>query len=211
MYVDASGAEQGSRAPSHAGGVAVDGDVVYVTDRGRVFTYARSAILAAEPGAVVPQTAEPWKVRGGSYATVAGDRLYLGDFSDSRLHVYERAREGWIWTDEIATPKHSQGVIVRDVEFVFSSSWGRHTPGRLIAQHRRTGARRVLTKMPNLLQEIVEVDGEIIATYESGADEFVQPSRLPVRWLPVRRRRRSLWANPHMTRTPLSALGLQGP
>ena len=61
-------------------------------------------------------------------------------------------------------------VVVRDGEYVFSTSLGRDKAGRLITQERQddesgNGERGEAYELPYMSEGIIELDGEIIATY----------------------------------------------
>ena len=206
------GPETSGGGPTHAGGVSVDGDNVYVVDNGEVYTYSLQDLQSRGADETVPQSMPPQTgMKGGSYSAMHDGKLYLGDHENDRLYVYERGSDGkWHEVDAIKTPDQSQGVVVRDNELVFSSSYGRHQDnGSLIVQD-LDGNRQGPYHLPSMSQGVVEVDGEIIATYESGAEEFDHPSTGNSGWFWGLDDYRDLWANPHMTRTPLSELGLSG-
>lgn len=194
-------------APEHAGGVAVDGDRVYVTDKGTVYTYSLKEIRDSTPGEPVPQSARPQSLDGGSYATVHEGRLYLGDHDANEMHVYTRGPTGWVKEETVQTPELVQGVAVRDGEYVFSTSYGRDNASSLVVQDRASGERGEPYPLPNMSQGVVEVDGRLIASYESAAGKFSEPTS-EFRWPWEDSGMADLWANPFMTSTPLSELGL---
>ena len=79
-HLDADGNPVSGGGPTHAGGVSVRGDDVYVVDNGEVYTYSLAALQAASHGETVPQKAPPQTgLDGGSYSAVKGGKLYLGD------------------------------------------------------------------------------------------------------------------------------------
>ena len=195
---------------NHAGGVTVDGDRVYVTDQGTVYTYSLSDIRGGQPGATVDQSEPPQSISGTSYATVKDGRLYSGDFENDKLYVYERGPDGdWVQVgDPVDTPNNCQGVLVRDGEYVFSTSHGRENESALVVQDRDTGERGDPYVLPNMSQGVVEVDGDLVVSYESGADAYSESATGGWGWFWGVPDDDSLWANPYMTRTPLSELGL---
>ena len=137
-----------SVAPGHAGGVAVDGDEVVVTSEGKVYTYSLDDMQNASPGDQVRQTRPPQDVAASSYSTIKDGRLYVGDFDSNTMYVYDKGPEGWTPVTgsdgaplTIPTPDKVQGVVVRDGEFVFSSSEGRGNESQLVVQDRETGER----------------------------------------------------------------------
>ena len=107
----------------------------------------------------------------------------------------------------IDTPPKCQGLVVRDGEFVFSTSPDRFDDGSLVVQDRDTGERSDPYHLPNMAEGVVEVDGNLVTTYESTAEQYDDDGRR-TGWLPFRADDDDLWANPYLTVTPLSALGL---
>ncbi|WP_426245422.1 WXG100 family type VII secretion target [Nocardioides sp. LHG3406-4] len=197
--------------PTHAGGVTVDGDNVYVTDKGEIYTYSLKDLRNASASDPVPQSAPPITgLDGGSYSTMKDGRLYMGDHGASKLYVYERSSSGdWEKVDTVETPADCQGVLVRDGEYVFSSSLGRDNGSSLIVQNRSDETDRSEPyDLPNMSQGVVEVNGDLVVTYESGAEEYDHMKSGDWGWLWGVPDDDSLWANPYMTRTPLSDLGL---
>ena len=206
---------KGKAGPGHAGGVAIDGDDVWVCKgargAGRLYRYSLSAIRAAEKGAEVEPIEAPAKVAAGSYCRLRGNRLYLGGFGNQTLFAYEKGENGeWDFSEPVistTTPPKVQGVVVRPDEYVFSSSFGRHRPSTIFICERKpdggVGAVRRKFKFPNMAEAIVEVSGELIATYESGASPYSRPSAYGFGLLTGR-----MWASTHMTCTPIASLGL---
>jgi len=211
-----------SGLPDHVGGVTSDGTYTYVTSSSpeQLFTYRNSDLKAGGSGPVTP-VRPPMSIPAGSYATIKDGNLYVGSFTkdkgtDGKLYRYTSDGDGG-WTKDsgfgggdgyVSTPPQTQGVVVRDGEFVFSSSWGRDKQGRLIVQDRNdasseAGERGDPYELPNMSEGIIELDGHIIATYESGAENY---DRKNTGWWFFGDS--GLWANPYMTKTSLSALGL---
>lgn len=199
----------GTHAPTHAGGVTVDGDNVYVVDNGEVYTYSMTELQNAGTGDTVPQAADPQTgMDGGSYSAIHGNKLYLGDFEKNEMYVYERQGGQWAKVDTVETPDNTQGVLVRNGEYVFSASSGRHENNSQLYVQDLDGNRSDPYDLPSMSQGVVEVDGELVVTYESGAEEFDHAIGGTSGWWWGLDDYGDLWANPHMTRTPLSALGL---
>lgn len=188
--------------PTHVGGVAVDGDRVYVTDNGTVYEYSLKEIRSANPGDVVEQTAIPQDVPGGSYATYEGKYLYTGDFEDDVMYVYKRDPYGyWVEVDRVETPEDVQGVAVHDGKYVFSTSHGRENGSSLIVQDAETGDRSDPHALPNMSQSVMEINGQMVVTYESGAEDYLDPND--------DEDADDMWATRYMTTTSLDALGLE--
>jgi len=216
--------------PDHAGGVASDGTYTYVTSSGNpshIFTYLTSDLRRGGDRPVDP-IGPPTELPdgAGAYGTVKDGVLYVGTHSedigsggnaydgaddDGRLYRYvSDGHGGWVQDTSfgggagyVHTPPQAQGVVVRDGEYVFSTSLGRDKAGRLIVQERQddepgNGDRGDAFELPSMSEGIIELDGEIRTTYESGADHYG----------PDGSDDEDLWANPYMTRTSLEALGL---
>ncbi|KGN42337.1 type VII secretion target [Knoellia aerolata] len=227
---DSAGDDVDLPTPDHAGGVASDGTYTYVTSSGNpshVFTYLSSDLRDGGSGPVQPIGPPTQLPDGaGAYGTVKDGALYVGTHvgdigrggnaydgadDDGRLYRYTPDGHGG-WTQDttfgggagyVHTPPQAQGVVVRDGEYVFSTSLGRDRAGRLITQDRQddepgNGDRGDAYELPHMSEGIIELDGEIVATYESGADAYG----------PDGSDDDDLWANPYMTRTSLEALGL---
>lgn len=217
------------KTPDHAGGVASDGKYTYVTSSGdpsHVFTYLTSDLMNG--GTKVDPIGPPTELPNGAgaYGTIKDGNLYVGTHNkdiggggnqydgaddDGKLYRYTPDGHGG-WTQDtsfgggtgyVHTPPQAQGVVVRDGEYVFSTSLGRDKAGRLITQDRQddesgNGDRGPAYELPYMSEGIIELDGEIIATYESGADAYG----------PDGSDDEDLWANPYMTTTSLADLGL---
>lgn len=211
-YLDEAGRPVEVGQPTHAGGVTIDRndpDKAYVADNGTLYTYSVSDLNNAASRTEVHQSGPPQEIKGGSYTATDGTYLFSGDFANNKLYVYEQDSSGqWQQVGEpIETPDHAQGVVVRDDEFVFSTSHKRFNESSLIVQDKESGDRSEPYPLPNMSQSVVEVDGNLVTTYESGAQEFdhVEGGSL---WERLTGKTDDLWANPFMTVTPLSELGL---
>ncbi|GAB3086684.1 hypothetical protein [Nocardioides zeae] len=209
--------DEDGEAPGHVGGVTVDDEagLVHVSSGGSVHTYSLQVLQDAPPGTRVDAVRSS-RVAAASYTAFADGLLYVGSHDKNVLHVYRPDGNGG-WTPQldgsgdpvtIDTPDDVQGVVVRDGELVFSTSYGRQNESALVVQDRDTGERSEPYPLPNMSQGIVEVDGQIVTTYESGAEEFDDAGTGAFGWLWGVPDDDGLWASPHMTRTPLSELGL---
>jgi hypothetical protein len=196
--------------------VTVDGDDVHVSSGGKIYTYSLDAIRGASAGDPVAPTALPAEVDGtASYTAFKDGKLYVGDFDTNTMYVYDKA-PGRSWTasspPSYATPTNTQGVVVRDDGFIYSTSEGRTNSSTMIVQqgHGDYDADSASSyEFPNMAEGIVEVDGQLVATYESGADQYQHAKASD--WLDRLfggNDDDELWASPFMTQTPLSALGL---
>ncbi|MFC7497034.1 MULTISPECIES: hypothetical protein [unclassified Nocardioides] len=199
----------------HAGGVTVDGDLVHVSSGGNIYTYSMDAITRAPTGEAVSPIGLPAPVDGdASYTAFKDGRLYVGDYDDDRLYVYERG-PGGSWRPgspaSYTTPPKTQGVVVRDGELVYSTSPNRTDPSTIIVQPGHgdydEGSASAYS-FPNMAEGIVEVDGRLVATYESGASKYQHADGSWLEGLFGGDDDDELWSSPFMTSTPLSALGL---
>ena len=161
--------------PDHGGGVAIDGDHVWVTSSdGYVYLYSMADINAADGATVQPQTRFP--VPASAYLTVHDGRLYVGSFDeDDPGSVYSVPLGGDGEPSgppvfEATAPPRSQGLAVTDDGLVFSTSWGRENPSELISIS-NSGEVRHLTA-PNMSEGIVIVNGQLYTVYESGATPY---------------------------------------
>jgi uncharacterized protein YukE len=192
-----------STAPNHSGGVAVDGDTVWVTssegdDRSYVYRYSLADIEAAGAGETVPATGK-FEVAASSYATFAEGRLWVGSFTEhgpGALYSYDVDRNGAVAgtpSETHVVPEKIQGVVVRDGEFILSQSYGRDNTSSLLTQGRDDPFGYLYPErltMPNMAEGIAEVDGDVVTLYESGAEEYADGD----------------WPSDRMTRTPVEDL-----
>jgi hypothetical protein len=101
---------------------------------------------------------------------------------------------------------------VRDDGFIYSTSEGRTNSSTMVVQQGHGDYDQDAAssyEFPNMAEGIVEVDGQLVATYESGASPYQHAKASD--WLDRLfggNDDDELWASPFMTQTPLSALGL---
>lgn len=166
----------------HYGGVAVDGDNVWVSGDGQVQLYSMQEILAAEEGSEV-DPARTFDVAASSTVTYADGHIFVADFTEKeddpgRIYSYEVAPDGTVaaepdgeWT---APSGQIQGIAVDDDHIYLSQSYGRENESQLTRMPRGTdstaGAESVT--MPNMSEGITIVGDDLYTTYESGADEY---------------------------------------
>lgn len=72
-------------APTKGGGVATDGEYVYVADTGQVYVYRRDAITGAAPGETVPASdvIEMPEGHDASFLNIRDGKLYVGEFAST--------------------------------------------------------------------------------------------------------------------------------
>ncbi|WET83026.1 hypothetical protein P3102_18340 [Amycolatopsis sp. QT-25] len=200
-------------APTHTGGVATNGEHVWVSSNGHVYVYDKAELDAAqnsgEPVTAIDVVATP----AHSYVTYAQGRLFVGDYANNRLYEIPVGENGSPEPDKagepIETPDNVQGVVVRDDEFIFSSSDG-HS-GKFYAQDRTpewydfNDREEIELKGgepgnddgydSHGVEEAVEIDGEIVLAHESGAYGYQKNPG-------------EKWDEPELTRISLEELGL---
>ena len=190
--------------PVDAGGVAVIGDEVFVCREGnppRLYRYSLSQILHAEPLSTVFTVSPLVALAAGSYLAASKDLIYVGSHANNRLYKYIRKNDTWQIKTPIGvrTPIGTQGVVIRDEEYIFSVSRGPARRSKILVQDRVTIRPRAVQWLPNLAEGIAEVDGELLVTYQSGARPHSRGSAS----------RGQSWPSTHMTRTPMARLGLE--
>lgn len=181
-----SGAELGAVAiaESHVGGIAVVNGWVFVqgtTDTVRKYDADGLAeALQAEGTPDVGQVGEPQDVYGSSFLAGAGDTLYAGKFSDTgreRMNAYAVAEDGTLSEGtSYEVPKKTQGLMVTEDNFVYSTSYGRGNRSNIYVVDR--GAQDIdrpsthCFRAPSMSEAITEHDGTGYLLFESGADQY---------------------------------------
>lgn len=200
-------------APTHTGGVATDGEHVWVSSNGYVYVYDKAALDAAQDSGKPVDAIDVVPTPAHSYVTYAQGRLFVGDYGNNRLYEVPLGPDGSPQPDKagdpIETPNNVQGVVVRDDEFIFSSSDG-HS-GKFYRQDRTpewydfNDREEIELKGgepgnedgydSHGVEEAVEIDGEIVLAHESGAYGYQKNPG-------------SKWDEPELTRISLEELGL---
>ncbi|RSN60854.1 hypothetical protein DMH01_16465 [Amycolatopsis sp. WAC 04182] len=200
-------------APTHTGGVATDGEHVWVSSNGYVYVYDKAELDAAQDSGKPVDAVDVVPTPAHSYVTYAQGKLFVGDYGNNRLYEIPVGPDGSPRPDEagdpIETPNNVQGVVVRDDEFIFSSSDG-HS-GKFYRQDRTpewydfNDREEIELKGgepgnedgydSHGVEEAVEIDGEIVLAHESGAYGYQKNPG-------------SKWDEPELTRISLEELGL---
>lgn len=200
-------------APTHTGGVATDGEHVWVSSNGYVYVYDKAELDAAQDSGKPVDAVDVVPTPAHSYVTYAQGKLFVGDYGNNRLYEIPVGPDGSPQPDEagdpIETPNNVQGVVVRDDEFIFSSSDG-HS-GKFYRQDRTpewydfNDREEIELKGgepgnedgydSHGVEEAVEIDGEIVLAHESGAYGYQKNPG-------------SKWDEPELTRISLEELGL---
>ncbi|KZB86551.1 WXG100 family type VII secretion target [Amycolatopsis regifaucium] len=200
-------------APTHTGGVATDGKHVWVSSNGYVYVYDKAELDAAQDSGRPVEAVDVVPTPAHSYVTYAQGKLFVGDYTNNRLYEVPVGENGSPQPDKagepIETPNNVQGVVVRDDEFIFSSSDG-HS-GKFYRQDRTpewfdfNDREEIELKGgepgnedgydSHGVEEAVEIDGEIVLAHESGAYGYQKNPG-------------SKWDEPELTRISLEELGL---
>src|SRR5690606_4860171 len=105
------GGGHGHGAPTKGGGIATDGEHVYVADGGELYVYSRAEVDAAarEGRPAVPDYVKD-DIAAGSYVEVKDGKLYVGDFNtpvdgpfgkyQGEPHLYQYDVENGIVADD---------------------------------------------------------------------------------------------------------------
>lgn len=141
----------------HAGGLGVGNASLYIssTEHGPRVTRIPLRVLAdAADGSTLPDSTSV-DVAAASYATVADDDLYVGDFENDRMYRYQTDAAGDPISEPtiFSTPTLVQGVAVTDDQFIFSRSYGRTRLSYLTTVD-RSSATSTDRVMPNMLEGI---------------------------------------------------------
>ena len=134
------GGGDGFDPPGKGGGVATDGEYVYVADGGELYVYSRAEIHAAAEArdgrTVVPEYVKG-DIAAGSYVEVKDGKLYVGDFNtppdgpfekyQGEPHLYQYDIDNGVVADhpnwEVRTPYYVQDVAITDQGLLYSRSY----------------------------------------------------------------------------------------
>jgi hypothetical protein len=203
-------------APQHSGGVAVDGDDVYVVstegDESRLYHYSLAEIRDAGPGASVPALTVS-SVPASSYVSTANGNLYLGDYSEDgsgALYSYPLSQVPALEAGDLdtptpyATPPGANGVVALPdgSGFVYAQNGGRGEESQLITTDLEGNMTGQLS-VGNMVEEIELVDGQVVGVSESG-------STLYSPWDDGTKDPSQLWGQTNMFELPLGLVTGQG-
>lgn len=191
-------------ADSHAGGIAVVKDWVFVegkqvddgedegTERDYTIDKYRldSLLLALSlPGhATLNPVGEPRKVYGSSFLASSGDTLYAGRFNTGgrdSMYEYSVAANGNLKTGQkYEVPKKTQGLLVSKGHFIYSTS---HGGGNFSNVYVVDGGATDIDssarcfRAPSMSQGIAAFNGNAYLLFESGARKYVDGAKNPIR------------------------------
>ncbi|WP_157537067.1 hypothetical protein [Nocardioides sp. Root190] len=170
----------GAVPPQHSGGVAINGDRVFVVGGGKLYEYSMAEIREAGPGGAVTPVRTPDDIGGAtSYVTVANGNLYLGNYGGSEVTSHPLDGDGRPDLDggtTYTTPDGTNGIaVLPDGSHVYSVNAGRGAPGELVVDnHPSPGGLDAdhTIEIGNLPEELVLVDGQLVVANEAGADDY---------------------------------------
>ncbi|MFD2416883.1 hypothetical protein [Amycolatopsis pigmentata] len=173
-------------APTHAGGVAITQGWAFVAGEGNTIRkYRLSDLETAMKQSGTPyleQVGDPREVYGASFLTSYGNNLYAGKFSENdreKMYRYTVDTDGSLTTQSGAyeVPVKTQGLMVTDTHFVFSTSYGNDNRGNIYVVD--AGARDIdisstrCYRSPSMNEGITESGGYAYLVFESGAAQYV--------------------------------------
>ncbi len=182
----------------HAGGVAVHGGYVYVSGPSNtVRKYEASAVasrLRTGQGDALDGTSAG-DVYGAGFLAIDGDTLFAGRFSETGrewMGKYTIRADGNLSAQVgnlVQVPSKTQGLLVLNDHFVFSSSWGRNNRSNLYVVGRgyryldsanEAGQLRCF-RAPTMTEGVTASQGKIYLSYESGAAKYANADDKPDR------------------------------
>lgn len=191
-------------AESHAGGVAVVKDWVFVEgkqvddgeDEGTERDYTIDKYQLGDlllslslPGHLpIKPSGEPRKVYGSSFLTSSGDTLYAGRFNKGdrdSMYEYSVADNGDLKTGKrYEVPKKTQGLLVAKGHFIYSTSQGDNNFSNLYVVD--GGATDIdpsarCFRAPNMSEGIAAYKDTAYLLFESGAEEEYPDVENPIR------------------------------
>ncbi len=178
---------------SHLGAIGVSGKWLFAQDAmevgqqpairkyplSRVRTkMARSAATSTKP--FMTAQGKTQRVDGASYMFVEGESLWIGRYARSvnpKMYRYALDKDGTIRQEDgpWRVPRRTQGVMVTQDHFVFTSSLGGKR-GRMIvvrrAEPKKMGDPVACLWTPSLPQNMTVYRGRMLTAFESGATRF---------------------------------------
>jgi len=161
----------------HVGGIGFTRRYLWVAEDGKVTRVARAQLGRSEMSMV--RSAGTWKAKGSSFMTIAGDRMWLGQFrQDANATTYEyRFKKGGIPVATgrtLLTPPQVQGMAIHGGDVLWSRSYGRDNDSRIdvrpLTQTLGPAGRSILA--PNMSEGMVVARGELRVVYESGSSTY---------------------------------------
>ncbi|RDI50785.1 hypothetical protein DFR68_105262 [Nocardia mexicana] len=167
---------------THAGGIGVTGNGwVYVSGgQNRVLRFSQQRLREELPRRGNLEHTGSLEVAGSSFLSGFGDKLYAGTFDKDKPGTMARYGVGadgaLLHEEDYQVPRSTQGLLVTEKNFVFSSSYGRTKRGNIyVAAHgERTIAPNTVQcfRTPSMPEGIAGLGNTAYLVFESGAGEF---------------------------------------
>lgn len=181
-------------ADTHAGGIAVVGNWVYVENTSTsIRKYRTSDIrlgLNHRRGYLyVKSTGTPRKVYGASFMTASGSYLFSGKFNDSardKMYAYKVNSDGSLTTQSggYQVPMKTQGVAVLSDRFIFSTSYGRGNRGNIYVVKRGysslDSAKLRCFRSPSMNEGMTVYGNYVYVVFEGGSYEYSSGALNPI-------------------------------
>lgn len=193
--------KDGTGGPLHGGGVATDGDYVYVTGGDTVWVYSRDDIDAAGDGQPVKPLYEYQDVLASSFTTIHDGKLYVGSYENGEegsLYSYQLGPNGTLLGSngqprpeqsmslpylpgldgghyEGPTPHNSQGVEIYKDGFLFTQSHGDDDPSDLLYQPFGSDTSVKIGELSALSQGLNVIGDKLYITSEASSYQFDVP------------------------------------
>lgn len=161
----------------HAGGIGFTKRFLWVTQDGIVYRVRKSELAKPEMSTV--KLDEDWPVSASSFMTIAGDRMWLGQFRENANGTtweYRFAKGGVpVRTGRnMINPPQVQGMVITGGKVVWSRSYGRDNDSRIDVHALGSTFGRPLRSIlaPNMSEGMVIARGELRVVYESGSSKY---------------------------------------
>ena len=172
---------------THAGGIAVASGYLFVSGGGnKIRRYSLTNVKNALATSGVPYLAQSGEqeANGNSFLTAGpGGTVWAGNFDDTTqksMWEYGVNTDGTLWlkSGPYAVPPRTQGVVVTDTHFIFSTSYGRTNLSYIYVVKRGYGntwanATGRCFSAPSMTQGLSKVGTVVYVNYESGSAEYV--------------------------------------
>ncbi|WP_155368023.1 hypothetical protein [Catellatospora vulcania] len=171
---------------THAGGIAVASGYLYVSGGGqKIRRYNLDNVRTALETTGVPYLAQSGEqeTNGNSFLTAGpGGTVWAGNFDDTtQKSMWEYSVNGdgtlSVKSGPYAVPPRTQGVVVTDTHFIFSTSYGRTNLSYIFVVKRGYGntwanATGACFSAPSMTQGLSRVGTVVYVNYESGSAEY---------------------------------------
>lgn len=175
-------------AAGHVGGIAVARGFAYVADTTgddavRRYRLSKLAKKIHKPGKPFLRKKSIKAVDAASFVAIHDGKLWVGKFNEdnyARMYSYHLRRHGSIGrkTGRVSIPRKTQGLVVTDKYFFFSTSFDRNNRSNLYVQ-RRSNRKVRCFRAPSMSEGIAKAGKRMFVAYESGASEYANDGDKP--------------------------------